>query len=144
MHYSCPCEAASAAHVHHVLCSVWLSFKRAGVSWWNSTLTAELANNTRITRCIMKPGVACCKLRWGLNTIRQSHFGLSPLLVQEICETWKLRTPNDWEPVQWWSQLLSWRNQVRPAEVLLGVPHGLSETDQCKLWMPYDTRRSTT
>ena len=32
--------------------------------------------------------------------------------MQEICETWKLRTPNDWEPVHWWSQLLSWRNQV--------------------------------
>ncbi|PRW20618.1 transformation transcription domain-associated [Chlorella sorokiniana] len=31
---------------------------------------------------------------------------------KEICETWKLRTPNDWEPIHWWSQLLSWRNQV--------------------------------
>ena len=34
------------------------------------------------------------------------------ILPQEICETWKLRTPNEWEPIQWWSQLLSWRNQV--------------------------------
>jgi transformation/transcription domain-associated protein len=32
--------------------------------------------------------------------------------LQEICETWKLRTPNEWEPIQWWSQVLSWRNQV--------------------------------
>jgi transformation/transcription domain-associated protein len=35
------------------------------------------------------------------------------LLLQEICESWKLRTPNELEPLQWWSQLLSWRNQAR-------------------------------
>lgn len=37
-----------------------------------------------------------------------------PTVLQEICETWKLRTPNEWEPIQWWSQLLSWRNQASP------------------------------
>ena len=31
---------------------------------------------------------------------------------KDICETWKLRTPNDWEPLLWWSDLLTWRNQV--------------------------------
>lgn len=40
-------------------------------------------------------------------------LSLAPGAVQEICETWKLRTPNEWEPIQWWSQLLSWRNQAR-------------------------------
>jgi hypothetical protein len=43
----------------------------------------------------------------GLRPLPEAFFG-----VQEICETWKLRTPNDWEPIHWWSQLLSWRNQV--------------------------------
>lgn len=43
-------------------------------------------------------------------------------MMQEICETWKLRTPNEWEPIQWWSQLLSWRNQARRLPYQLGLP----------------------
>jgi transformation/transcription domain-associated protein len=37
--------------------------------------------------------------------------------IQEICETWKLRSPNEWEPIQWWSQVLTWRNQVTNASI---------------------------
>ena len=33
-------------------------------------------------------------------------------LLQETLETWRLRMPNDWEPVLWWGDLLAWRNQV--------------------------------
>lgn len=32
--------------------------------------------------------------------------------LKDIAETWKLRTPNEWEPVRWWSDILTWRNQV--------------------------------
>ena len=32
--------------------------------------------------------------------------------LKDIADTWKLRTPNEWEPVQWWSDILTWRNHV--------------------------------
>lgn len=32
--------------------------------------------------------------------------------LKDITDTWKLRTPNEWECVQWWSDILTWRNQV--------------------------------
>jgi transformation/transcription domain-associated protein len=32
--------------------------------------------------------------------------------LKDIADTWKLRTPNEWEPVRWWSDVLTWRNQV--------------------------------
>ena len=32
--------------------------------------------------------------------------------LKDIADTWKLRTPNDWEPIQWWSDILTWRNHV--------------------------------
>jgi transformation/transcription domain-associated protein len=32
--------------------------------------------------------------------------------LKDVCDTWKLRTPNEWEPLRWWSDVLTWRNQV--------------------------------
>ena len=32
--------------------------------------------------------------------------------LRDITDTWKLRTPNEWEGVRWWSDILTWRNQV--------------------------------
>lgn len=32
--------------------------------------------------------------------------------LKDIADTWKLRTPNEWEPIRWWSDILTWRNQV--------------------------------
>ena len=32
--------------------------------------------------------------------------------LKDICDTWKLRTPNEWESVRWWSDILTWRNQM--------------------------------
>lgn len=32
--------------------------------------------------------------------------------LKDIADTWKLRTPNEWEPIKWWSDVLTWRNQV--------------------------------
>jgi hypothetical protein len=32
--------------------------------------------------------------------------------LRDITDTWKLRTPNEWEPVRWWSDVLTWRNQI--------------------------------
>ena len=32
--------------------------------------------------------------------------------LKDIADTWKLRTPNEWEPVRWWSDILTWRNHV--------------------------------
>lgn len=32
--------------------------------------------------------------------------------LKDIADTWKLRTPNEWEPVHWWSDILTWRNHV--------------------------------
>jgi len=32
--------------------------------------------------------------------------------LKDICDTWKLRVPNEWEPVKWWSDILTWRNQI--------------------------------
>ncbi|RMZ56591.1 hypothetical protein APUTEX25_003771, partial [Auxenochlorella protothecoides] len=37
--------------------------------------------------------------------------------LKDICETWKLRTPNEWEPVRWWSDLLTWRNQIHDTSI---------------------------
>jgi len=32
--------------------------------------------------------------------------------LKDIADTWKLRTPNEWEGVRWWSDILTWRNHV--------------------------------
>ena len=31
---------------------------------------------------------------------------------QDILETWRLRTPNEWEPLTVWSDVLTWRNAI--------------------------------
>ncbi|KAL4439666.1 hypothetical protein ABPG75_002667 [Micractinium tetrahymenae] len=51
---------------------------------------------------------------WRIMVEFNTHGGAGQQYQEhkDICETWKLRTPNEWEPIQWWSQLLSWRNQV--------------------------------
>lgn len=33
-------------------------------------------------------------------------------MVQDIMETWRLRTPNEWERFSTWSDVLIWRNQI--------------------------------
>lgn len=42
----------------------------------------------------------------------QGGLGAQYQELKDICDTWKLRTPNEWEPVRWWSDVLMWRNQV--------------------------------
>jgi len=32
--------------------------------------------------------------------------------VQDILETWRLRTPNEWEQLTVWSDVLTWRNAI--------------------------------
>ncbi len=32
--------------------------------------------------------------------------------MQDILETWRLRTPNEWEPVSAWADVLIWRNAI--------------------------------
>ncbi len=32
--------------------------------------------------------------------------------LKEIRETWRLRTPNDWESLVHWQDVLVWRNQI--------------------------------
>ena len=32
--------------------------------------------------------------------------------AQDILETWRLRTPNEWEPVSAWADILIWRNAI--------------------------------
>jgi len=48
------------------------------------------------------------------NTQRRGVQGLSSnrTLVQDIMETWRLRTPNEWDPVPWWSEILIWRGNM--------------------------------
>lgn len=48
------------------------------------------------------------------NTQRRGVQGLANnrTLVQDIMETWRLRTPNDWDPVPWWSEILMWRGNM--------------------------------
>ncbi len=51
--------------------------------------------------------------------------------MQEVTEnTWKLRLPNEWEPVRWWSDLLTWRCQVHNSTINMfkqvEVSHGMS------------------
>jgi len=48
------------------------------------------------------------------NTQRRGVQGLvnNRTLVQDIMETWRLRTPNDWDPVPWWSEILMWRGNM--------------------------------
>ena len=33
-------------------------------------------------------------------------------LIQDVMETWRLRTPNRWDPVPWWNEVLTWRGYV--------------------------------
>jgi transformation/transcription domain-associated protein len=48
------------------------------------------------------------------NTQRRGVQGLNNnrTLVQDIMETWRLRTPNDWDPIPWWSEILVWRGNM--------------------------------
>ena len=32
--------------------------------------------------------------------------------LQDILETWRLRTPNEWEQLTVWSDVLTWRNAI--------------------------------
>ena len=32
--------------------------------------------------------------------------------MQDILETWRLRTPNEWEQLTVWSDVLTWRNAI--------------------------------
>jgi hypothetical protein len=32
--------------------------------------------------------------------------------LQDILETWRLRTPNEWEPLSAWADVLTWRNAI--------------------------------
>lgn len=32
--------------------------------------------------------------------------------LKDILETWRLRTPNDWDDLVWWNNLMHWRNHV--------------------------------
>lgn len=38
--------------------------------------------------------------------------GLRGKRLQDIMETWRLRTPNEWERFSTWSNVLIWRNQI--------------------------------
>ena len=48
------------------------------------------------------------------NTQRRGVQGITNnrTLVQDIMETWRLRTPNEWDPVPWWSEILMWRGNM--------------------------------
>ena len=37
---------------------------------------------------------------------------ISIAVVQDILETWRLRTPNEWERVSTWSDIMLWRNVI--------------------------------
>jgi len=49
----------------------------------------------------------------------------SRTLVQDVLETWRLRTPNDWDPVPWHNQVLSWRGFMH--EMIAGAQKSIQE-----------------
>lgn len=42
---------------------------------------------------------------WGVCLTRR-------IVHQDILETWRLRTPNEWEPLGTWADVLNWRNAI--------------------------------
>jgi len=48
------------------------------------------------------------------NAQRPQHQnpGHCRTLVQDVMETWRLRTPNRWDPVPWWNEILTWRGNI--------------------------------
>ncbi|CEG01408.1 Tetratricopeptide-like helical [Ostreococcus tauri] len=48
------------------------------------------------------------------NTQRRGAQGLANnrTLVQDIMETWRLRTPNEWDQMPWWNEILMWRGNM--------------------------------
>ena len=48
------------------------------------------------------------------NAQRPQHQnpGHCRTLIQDVMETWRLRTPNRWDPVPWWNEVLSWRGYM--------------------------------
>lgn len=38
--------------------------------------------------------------------------------LKDLMETWRLRTPNEWESLRHWQDLLMWRNQIYSIVIL--------------------------
>jgi transformation/transcription domain-associated protein len=49
----------------------------------------------------------------------------SRTLVQDVLETWRLRTPNDWDPIPWHNQVLSWRGFMH--DMIAGAQKSIQE-----------------
>ena len=49
---------------------------------------------------------SCCRGQGGIKGLECEHD------AQDILETWRLRTPNEWEPVSAWADILIWRNAI--------------------------------
>lgn len=62
----------------------------------------------------------------------QGHFFghmhcLQFIVGQDIMETWRLRTPNEWDSFKIWSDVLIWRNQVY--NIVINAFKDLNETN---------------
>ena len=43
----------------------------------------------------------------------------------DVMETWRLRTPNKWDPVPWWNEVLTWRGYMY--NIIAGAGKSLTE-----------------
>ena len=61
------------------------------------------------------------------NAQRPNHQnpGQCRTLVQDVMETWRLRTPNRWDPVPWWNEVLTWRGYMY--NIIAGAGKSLTE-----------------
>jgi transformation/transcription domain-associated protein len=48
--------------------------------------------------------------------------------LKDILETWRLRTPNEWDELTVWTDLLQWRNHMY--DIVINAFKGFSETNQ--------------
>ena len=61
------------------------------------------------------------------NAQRPQHQnpGQCRTLIQDVMETWRLRTPNRWDPVPWWNEVLTWRGYMY--NIIAGAGKTLTE-----------------
>jgi transformation/transcription domain-associated protein len=61
------------------------------------------------------------------NAQRPQHQnpGHCRTLIQDVMETWRLRTPNKWDPVPWWNEVLTWRGYMY--NIIAGAGKSLTE-----------------
>ena len=61
------------------------------------------------------------------NAQRPQHQnpGHCRTLIQDVMETWRLRTPNRWDPVPWWNEVLTWRGYMY--NIIAGAGKSLTE-----------------